>query len=321
MRILFMGTPDFAVPCLQALIDNQYNVIGVVTQPDRPKGRKLQLAPPPVKVLAEQYNIPVYQPEKISKREEVERFQQLDIDLVVTAAFGQILSNDFLAIPKLGCINVHASLLPKYRGGAPIHWSVINGETETGVTIMYMVQKLDAGPMLTQKKVAILPTDTTGIVYEKVTQAGAELLIETLPDLIAGRLNPVEQTESEATFAYNICREDERIDWDKPAITIYNQIRGLNPWPGAYTYYQNQVLKVWASEIYPMNRNQSMEENDTKEDIPGMIVRIDKNGIVVATGAGYLLLTELQPAGKKKILGKDFVNSGKVLIKDILGKE
>ncbi len=330
MRILFMGTPDFAVPCLRALVENQYNVIGVVTQPDRPKGRKQVLTPPPVKIAAEALGIPVYQPEKVSAREHVEFFQTLSIDLVITAAFGQLLSKEFLAIPRLGCINVHASLLPKYRGGAPIHWSVINGETETGVTIMYMEEKLDAGDILSQKKVDIEFTDTTGIVYEKVTQAGAQLLIETLPDLVTGKLTPVKQNQAMATFAYNIRRQDEAIDWNKDAFAIYNQIRGLSPWPGAYTTVHGQILKVLSSEIYDASEQTEIGTEDVQTESAqtgiqdaqaGEIVGFTRKGPVILTGNGQIVLTQVQPAGKKMISGVDYVNSGKIRIGDLLAAE
>ncbi|OEF98534.1 methionyl-tRNA formyltransferase [Desulfuribacillus alkaliarsenatis] len=312
MRILFMGTPDFAVPCLEALIEHNYNVIGVVTQPDRPKGRKQVLTPPPVKVVAEKYNLPVFQPEKISNNDETDKFKDMQIDLVITAAFGQLLSKEFLAIPRLGCINVHASLLPKYRGGAPIHWAVINGETETGVTIMYMVEKLDAGPMISQKTVQIADTDTTGIVYDKVTKAGATLLIETLPELINGRCSPVEQDHRQATFAYNIRREDEIIDWRRPAKEIYNQVRGLAPWPGAYTTLEGQIIKVWSSEEFNDNINNSY-------DRVGTVVKVVKEGPIISTGNGLLLIKEIQPAGKKLMPATNYVNNGKLLQGTSLG--
>lgn len=313
MRILFMGTPDFAVPCLQALLDEKYNVVGVVTQPDRPKGRKQILTPSPVKELALQYNLPIFQPEKVSNPEEINKLRCLSIDLIVTAAFGQLLSKELLQLPRLGCINVHASLLPKYRGGAPIHWSVINGEQETGVTIMYMVEKLDAGPMISQKKVPIAFDDTTGVVYEKVTKAGAELLLETLPSIVEGTVQAIEQDETKATFASNIRRSDEIIQWDRSALSIYNQIRGLAPWPGAYTTYEEQIIKIWSSEIY------KPEQKVVNQYKPGEVFENTKDGPVIATGEGFLLLRELQPAGKKLISGTDYVNSGKISAGEFLG--
>lgn len=301
-----MGTPDFAVPSLQALIDNGYNVIGVVTQPDRPKGRKQLLTPPPVKIIADKHNIPVYQPEKVSSEEQINKFKQLEIDLIITAAFGQLLSNELLAIPKLGCINVHASLLPKYRGGAPIHWAVINGEPETGVTIMYMEEKLDAGAIIAQQSVPIAITDTTGKVYEKVMNIGAKLLIEIIPNIIKGDIQAIPQDHTKATFAYNIRRSDELINWDRSSIEIYNQIRGLAPWPGAYTTHNGQILKIWDSEI------STDEFKETSNFQNGTVYKLTKQGPIVITGDGCIVLKEVQPAGKKAISGFDYVNSGKI---------
>lgn len=301
-----MGTPDFAVPSLEALIDKGYNVIGVVTQPDRPKGRKQLLTPPPVKLIAEKHNIPVYQPEKVSDEEHINIFRQLQIDLIITAAFGQLLSNELLSIPKLGCINIHASILPKYRGGAPIHWAVINGEVETGVTIMYMEEKLDAGAIIAQQIVPISFLDTTGKVYEKVMNAGAELIIDTLPSIISADIQAVPQDHTKATFAYNIRRSDELINWGKSSIEIYNQIRGLAPWPGAYTTQDGQILKIWESEIIT---EQIEGIHDLKN---GTVYRLTKQGPLVITGNGCIVLKEVQPAGKKAISGFDYVNSGKI---------
>ena len=316
MRILFMGTPDFAVPCLKSLVEAEYQVIGVVTQPDRPKGRKQALTPPPVKIAALQYGIPVYQPEKLSDPKEMEIFRSMEIDLVVTAAFGQLLPKEFLELPLLGCINVHASLLPKYRGGAPIHWSVINGETETGVTIMYMAEKLDAGDIISQKRVTIEDADTTGDVYRKVTEAGATLLMETLPEIMAGAIQPIPQNHQEATFAYNIQRSDEFIKWERSAKEIYNQIRGLAPWPGAYTTSNGQILKIWASELW----NMDTIDKELLQTSPGTVIELIKQGPLINTGNGVLLLKEVQPEGKKSISGQDYVNSGKIDVRSVLGR-
>lgn len=316
MRILFMGTPDFAVPSLRALIENSYNVVGVVTQPDRPKGRKQVLTPTPVKILAEEYGLPVYQPERVSSPDFVALLRTLDLDLIVTAAFGQLLSPEVLAIPRLACLNVHASLLPKYRGGAPIHWSVINGEEVTGVTIMEMAEKLDAGPIYSQVEIPITEDDTTGLVYDKVTQAGASLLIETLPGIINQEIKAIDQDHSQATFAYNVNREDEKIDWTKSNKEIYNHIRGLAPWPGAYTNYQGQVMKLWQARIYEVTDVSSIESGKVYE--PGEVVYLDQEGPVIQTGQGMILLLEVQPAGKKKITGRDLVNSGKIELKTCL---
>lgn len=301
-KIIFMGTPDFSVPILSALVDNGYEVIAVVTQPDRPVGRKKTLTPPPVKVEAVKRGIPVYQPEKIKRPEELEPILALQPDLVVTAAFGQILPKQLLEAPKYGCINVHASLLPELRGGAPIHYSILQGKKKTGITIMYMAEKLDAGDILTQAEVEITEEDNVGTLHDKLSAVGCELLLETLPKLICGELTPIPQDEDKATFAPNIKREQEKIDWQKSGEEIYNQIRGLNPWPVAYTIWNELTLKIW----------QSKKVITTKDAAPGTVLEIDKDGIVVATGNETAIkITELQPAGKKRMPATQFLQ-GKV---------
>lgn len=297
-RIVFMGTPDFSVPVLRRLIDEQYEVIAVVTQPDRPVGRKRVLTPPPVKVEALKHGLPVYQPEKIRNQEDMEEILALMPDLIVTAAFGQILPNELLQAPKYGCINVHASLLPELRGGAPIHYALIQGKERTGITIMYMVEKLDAGDILTQVAVPIDESDTVGTLHDKMSKTGADLLSETLPQLLAGSLNPIPQKNEEATFAWNIKREQEKIDWTKSGKQIYDHIRGMNPWPVAYTTLKGSVLKVWASEKLPISSNAE----------PGTIIELADDGIIVASGDNVAVkITELQPAGKKKMDAKQFL--------------
>lgn len=298
MRIVFMGTPDFAVPCLRKLVENEYEVVGVVTQPDRPRGRKKELAAPPVKEAAISLGIPVYQPEKL-RENGVEDILQLQPDLIVTAAYGQILPKEIIDYPKYGCINVHASLLPKYRGGAPIHKSIIDGEKETGVTIMYMVEKLDAGDMLSQVRVPIEEEDHVGTLHDKLSAAGSQLLLETIPRLIAGEITPVPQDESKVTYAWNIKREDEALHWDKTARQLFNQIRGLCPWPVSYTRLQGQVMKVWKSKV--------LEETKGNPQEAGTILAVSTEGIDVQTGQGILRLLEVQPAGKKAMKVSDFL--------------
>jgi methionyl-tRNA formyltransferase len=297
-RIVFMGTPDFSVPVLRRLVDEGYDVIGVVTQPDRPVGRKRVLTPPPVKAEAMRHGIPVFQPEKIRQKEELDKILALQPDLIVTAAFGQILPNKLLEAPKFGCINVHASLLPELRGGAPIHYAIIQGKEKTGITIMYMVEKLDAGDILTQVVVPITETDTVGSLHDKMSAAGAELLSETIPKLLKGEVTPVPQNDEEATFAWNIKREQEKIIWNRKGIEIYNHIRGMNPWPVAYTTVNGTVMKVWSAE----------KASDTGEYQPGTIIRLEEDGLIVATGDDTAIkITELQPAGKKKMDAKQFL--------------
>ncbi|MGO4887832.1 methionyl-tRNA formyltransferase [Anaerobacillus sp. MEB173] len=297
MKIVFMGTPDFSVPVLQQLVDDGYEVIGVVTQPDRPKGRKKTLTPPPVKVAAEQYNIPVFQPEKIKNEDELQPILDLQPDLVVTAAFGQILPKALLEQPAYGCINVHASLLPEYRGGAPIHQAIIDGKKETGVTIMYMVEKLDAGDILTQVIVPINDEDHVGSLHNKLSAAGAKLLSETIPDLIHGKLTPLKQDEKKVTFAPNISREKEVINWNTSGEAIYNQIRGLHPWPVAYTTVDGVNVKVWWAE-----------KVSEKQGTPGKVISVEDDGFIVATGNETAIkITELQPAGKKRMSAEQFL--------------
>jgi methionyl-tRNA formyltransferase len=297
-RVVFMGTPDFSVPVLRRLIEDGYDVIAVVTQPDRPVGRKRILTPPPVKAEALKHNIPVYQPEKIRQSQELEQILDLKPDLIVTAAFGQILPKQLLVAPKYGCINVHASLLPELRGGAPIHYAIIQGKQKTGITIMYMVEKLDAGDILTQVEVPVTETDTVGTLHDKMSVAGADLLSVTVPKLLNGEITPIPQNDDEATFAWNIKREQEKIDWSKKGKDIYNQIRGMNPWPVAYTTFDGAVMKVWASE----------KTSHTGSQEPGTIINLEEDSLVVATGDETAIkITELQPAGKKRMDAKQFL--------------
>jgi methionyl-tRNA formyltransferase len=297
-KIVFMGTPDFSVPVLQQLIHDGYEVIAVVTQPDRPVGRKKVLTPPPVKVEAVKQGIPVFQPEKIRQKDELEKILSLNPDLIVTAAFGQILPKELLEAPKFGCINVHASLLPELRGGAPIHYSIINGLEKTGITIMYMAEKLDAGDILTQVEVKIEEKDNVGTLHDKLSKAGAKLLSETVPKLLNGELTPIKQNDEEATFAWNIKREQEKIDWGKTGAEIYNHVRGMNPWPVAYSTLNGSVLKIWKTE--------KLEVSVKAE--PGAILSIEEDGLVVASADQIAIkVTELQPAGKKRMDAKQFL--------------
>lgn len=307
-KIIFMGTPDFSTKVLEMLIA-EHNVIAVVTQPDRPVGRKRTLTPPPVKEVAVKHGLPVYQPEKLAQSEDLEKLISLDADLIVTAAFGQILPESLLNTPKLGAINVHASLLPKYRGGAPIHQAIIDGQKETGISIMYMVKKLDAGDIISQCAIAIEDQDNVGSMHDKLSFLGADLLKETLPSIINGTNQRIEQNEAEATFASNISRDQEKIDWSQSAEAIYNHIRGLSPWPVAYTKMDDGNLKVYASRI---------EQGKTGE--PGTIIETTKKAIIVATGSDdAIALTDIQVAGKKRMLTANYLSGvqtalvGKVL--------
>lgn len=298
-KIVFMGTPQFSVPILTMLHEEGYDIVAVVTQPDRPVGRKRVLTPPPVKEEAVRLEIPVIQPEKLTNSPELEQIIELQADLIVTAAFGQLLPKKLLDAPRLGCINVHASLLPKYRGGAPIHQAIIDGEKETGVTIMYMAEKLDAGDIISQIVVPIEEEDHTGVMFDKLSVAGTTLLKETIPSIVAGTNERTQQQEELATFAGNITREKERIDWSKNGEAIYNQIRGLHPWPVAYTTLQNENIKVWWAE----------KEQTTSTAHPGTIIRIDKDRLIIKSGNDCsVAITNLQPAGKKRLTAEQFIN-------------
>ncbi|KEQ23321.1 methionyl-tRNA formyltransferase [Paenibacillus tyrfis] len=314
MRVIFMGTPDFAVPSLQTLLNaKNLEVVAVVTQPDRPVGRKRVLTPTPVKVGAEKHSLPVLQPERLRRPESVEAIRALQPDLIVTAAYGQILPKSVLDLPRLGCINIHASLLPKYRGGAPIHYAVMNGDDVTGVTIMYMAEGLDTGDMISKIEVPIEDSDTTGTMFDKLSLAGAKLLEETLPDLLAGRVQPVPQNDAEAVYSPNISREQERIDWSKPAEQLWNLVRALHPRPGAYTLWNGEVLKIWTCA-------KPAESEQVPDGVqPGTVLEAGERGIAVAAGQGVLRITELQPAGKKAMDAAAFARSGQLAPGTVLG--
>jgi len=297
--IVFMGTPNFSVPVLQMLVEEGYDVLAVVTQPDRPVGRKRILTPPPVKEAALELGLPVIQPEKLRGSEELQQIIALNPDLVVTAAFGQILPKSLLDTPKLGCVNVHASLLPKYRGGAPIHQAVLDGEAETGVTIMYMAEKLDAGDIISQRAITIEDHHTTGQLFGALSIIGRDLLKETIPTIIAGTNDRTPQDESLVTFAHNIAREQERIDWTKSARTVFNHVRGLNSWPVAYTTFADENVKIWAVR----------ESAETTTAAPGTVVAKAKKFFTVACGEGTAVdVLEIQPAGKKAMPAVNYLN-------------
>ena len=303
IRVVFMGTPEFAVPILEGLINN-YNVVGVVSQPDKEVGRKRILTKTPIKEVAEKSNILVLQPSKI--REDYNGVLDLKPDIIVTCAYGQIIPKEILDCPRLGCINVHASLLPKLRGGAPIHKAIIDGYEKTGITIMYMDEKMDNGDIISQSEIKITDDMTTEILHDKLSIMGRELLLETLPSIIDGTNDRIKQDESEVTFAWNIKREEEKIDFSKSARVVFNQIRGLNSWPGAYCYLDDKVLK-----IYDVIYNDYVSEKD-----PGTIIDIDKKGIVIALNGGSIIIVSLKLEGKRKMNFKEFLNGNK----DILGK-
>lgn len=294
-----MGTPDFSVPILRMLSEEGYDILTVVTQPDRPVGRKKILTPTPVKEEALRLGLPVIQPEKLKGSNELLQIISLEAELIVTAAFGQLLPVELLESPKFGCLNVHASLLPAYRGGAPIHQAVIDGQNETGVTIMYMAEKLDAGDIISQQAIKIESTDTTGHLFEKLSIVGRDLLKSTLPLVLRNENKRVPQKDELVTFARNISREQERIDWSSSASSIYNQVRGLHPWPVAYTSLNDQSVKIW----WGVTGGKASNPQEA-----GVVVNILEDRIIVQTGNEETFeILELQPSGKKRMTAEEFL--------------
>ena len=305
LKVVFMGTPTFSVPILENLI-KETNVVLVVSQPDREKDRKGNILPTPIKKLAEENNIEVYQPTKI--KEEYQKIIDINPDIIITCAYGQIIPEVILNNPKYGCINVHGSLLPKLRGGAPIHHAIINGDEKTGITIMYMDKKMDSGDIISQEEMIIGSEDILDVIYEKMSHLGAKLLMETLPSIIAGTNNRIKQEENEVTFGYNITKDEEKIDFNNEAATIHNRIRGLSSIPGAYCFFDDKRLKIYKSIITKEKSNKT----------PGTIVNIDKFGITVSTKDFNILLLDIKLEGKKRCLVSEFINGIKK--DDYLGK-
>lgn len=303
-----MGTPDFSVPILEKLHE-QFNVDLVVSQPDRPVGRKRQLTPPAVAKKAADLEIDLYQPEKISHPESIEKIESYNPDIIITAAYGQLLSEDILNIPELGCVNVHASLLPNHRGGAPIHRSIIEGDKETGVTLMYMAKELDAGDIIASVKTDILDRDTVGTLHDRLSELGTELLINELPLILNKENNRIPQKDAEATFSPNIEKDDEYVDFNRSARDIFNHIRGLNPFPGSYTTINSQRLKLYLSKIL---------ESKSKET-PGKIIKDTKDGFIVSTNDFDVEILEVQPSGRKRMPAFQFIENNQSLIGQVFG--
>lgn len=306
IKVIFMGTPQFSVPVLEALIDN-YKVKAVITQPDRKIGREHELSSPPIKKLADEKVILTFQPEKIVEIKD--DIKQLNPDLIVTCAYGQIVPKEILDIPRLGCINVHASLLPKLRGGAPIHRAIMNGHTKTGITIMYMSEKMDAGDIISQAEIPIENNDTASTLHDKLSILGAKLLIETLPSIIVGTNDRIKQDASQVTYAFNIKREDERINFSETKREIFNHIRGLNSWPGAYCLYEGKILKIWSAYT---------TDNYFQHMFDGQVTKIYEDGFGVKVSNGEIVITEVQPEGKHKMSAVAFLNG--IDKKEFIGK-
>ena len=300
LKIIFMGTAELSCASLEKLArDKRYSVLAVVTQPDKPKGRELKLTPSPVKVQAEKLNLPVLQPLKAREEKFISELRELKPDLMVVVAYGQILPQTILDLPKFGCLNVHTSLLPKYRGAAPIQWAIADGEAETGVTIMQMDAGLDTGPVLSIRRTPILPTDDSQVLHDRLAQLGAELLAETILDFVAGKILPQPQPAAGSTYAAKIKKEDGKIDWQQPAQKIWNRLRAFTPWPGAFTYLQTetkpQLLKIWKAEVVE------------KSGGVGEVLIADKAGIVVGCGQNALRILELQREGGKRLPAEQFL--------------
>lgn len=298
MRILFMGSGDVACPALERLARApDWEVISVIAQPDRPKGRNRRLCACPAKELAEQHDVPVLTPEKVGKPESITTIEALRPDIIVVAAYGQYITPRILQIPPLGAINIHPSLLPKYRGASPIQWAVANGDTETGVTILYVSEEMDAGDIILQRSVPIDPEDNTLTLTPRLAELGADLLVDALKRISAGTAVRQPQDEKAVTTVYKLEKEDGRIDWQLPASVIHNRIRGFTPWPGGFTETRKGVLKVWKTE--PVE--------DESDAAPGTVIACDGGGPVIATGSGALRLLEVQPEGKKVMSGKAYL--------------
>lgn len=325
MRIVFMGTPDFSVPALKALVEAGHQVIAVVTQPDKPKGRGKEVQMTPVKIQAMEYGIPVYQPAKVREASFVEVLKGLEADVYVVIAFGQILPKAVLELPKYGCINIHASLLPKYRGAAPIQWCVIDGERETGITTMMMDVGLDTGDMLEKAIIPIEEKETGGSLHDKLSMAGGDLILSTLKKLEEGTLVRTPQTDEGTCYAKMLTKSLGDIDWNQGAVSIERLIRGLNPWPSAYTMWNGKTIKIWAADVIAGREAADfLSESGVPAETgtaPGTVVCSDKRGLVVCTGGGLLSIRELQMEGKKRMDTPAFLRGYPIPAGDVFVKK
>ncbi|WP_455617977.1 methionyl-tRNA formyltransferase [Eisenbergiella sp.] len=309
MKVVFMGTPDFAVGALEAIWKAGHEITAVVTQPDKPKGRGGKLQMSPIKEFAVSKGLPVFQPVRIKRPEAVEQLKTYEADIFVVAAFGQILSQEILDMPRFGCVNIHASLLPKYRGSAPIQWAIINGDKKTGVTIMQMDAGVDTGDMLMKSEVEITPSDTYASLGDKLAQAGAQLIIPALAAIEKGEVTPVPQDDALSCHVGMIDKTMGKIDFSRPAEEIDRLIRGLNPWPSAYTSYKGKTLKIWEASPLP----------ESADGEPGSIQRTEKDAVYINTGNGVLKVTQLQLEGKKRMQVKDFLLGCRIEKGEMLG--
>lgn len=314
MRIIFMGTPDFAAAPLEAIIKSgRHQVTGVITQPDKPKGRGKSMQFPPVKEKALEYGIPVWQPARVNTPETLQILQEQKPDCIVVAAFGQILKKEILSLPRYGCINIHASLLPMLRGAAPIQWAVIQGDEKAGVTTMWMDEGLDTGDMLLKKEVVLDPGETGGSLFDKLSACGCELILETLDGLEAGTVERTPQT-GETSYAQILTKELGNIDWSRSAVEIERLIRGLNPWPSAYSYLNGKMIKFWSAKVRKdgSSRSQDPDPAEVRKDIPGTVLQLDKHSFAIACGDGWLEIEELQAEGKKRMTADAWLRGTKL---------
>jgi len=298
-KVIFLGTPEFSATVLRGLLKEGYDVVAAVTQPDKPVGRKQKLQKSPVKLIAEDENIKLYQPAKLPSSPEVEELKAIQADLIITAAYGQFLPTSFLESAKVAAINVHGSLLPKYRGGAPIQWSIMNGDKETGITIMYMVKGMDAGDIISQEKLPITDDDDNGSLFEKMAIVGRELLLDTVPKILAGDIQPIKQDPDKVVFSPNISKEQEQIDFTKPAEQVHNQIRALSPDPGAWTMLDGQRTKLYQTTVEQIDSDQAV----------GTVHELGKKKLVIVAGDGQgISIKKIQPAGKKMMDIANYMN-------------
>lgn len=309
MNIVFMGTPDISVSILDAIVNSRHNVTAVVTREDKPKGRGKEMAFPPVKEYALEHNIPVFQPGKIKNPEAISELKKFEADIFVVAAYGQILSKEILEMPRLGCINVHTSLLPKLRGSSPIQWAIIEGETETGVTIMQMDEGMDTGDILFTKTVPIDKDETGGSLFDKLAATGADIIVDALDLIEKGEVTPIKQDEELATYTKMLNKKLGYVRFIRSAEEIERLIRGLDPWPSTYTYYNEKTLKIWKAEVI----------DETDSSAPGTVVRVDNDAIYVNTTKGILKILELQLEGKKRMKTKDFLLGYKIKPGEVFG--
>jgi len=316
LKVIFMGTADFGGPVLEKLADNKENKIAVITQPDRPQGRGRKILPPPIKKIALDKGLEVFQPENINDEESIKRIKEFNPDIILVVAYGQILSSHILNIPKISCINIHGSLLPKYRGAAPINRAIINGEKETGITFMFMKEKVDAGEIIFQEKIDILADETCGELYYRLSALCAETLPKLLEKIKSGKIERISQDNKLVTFARKMSKEDGKIVWNDKGEKVYNLIRGTIPFPGAFTYYKDRKLKITRARFL----DDYQDDTEVISPKPGRVVKTQKDSILISTGdKGIIKILRLIPAGSKELNAEQFVNGYKIKVGEVLG--